>query len=335
MIVESAVEISKGVLITPPNISSFSNIVLNVKKITRGSLFIAINTNDIFEAIQNGAYGIIFDKPTQIIDSEIAWIKVDSITNTILRLLKYKVLNSENEFYFVNSFQYSLLELLAVSKEVVMLKSSLINNFSLIFNANSNSIFISKDKKFIDQIAPIYIDSKQIIETDFDIIKSSVFETSFRYHKRYYEFAKVPKLFIDDFIKILSLLDRKGIRYTLDDLDYTSHFYPVFVNKSLRAKEFGESDRVIIFEPNDEFINKSIDFLEDNLKWAHCIYIFPKNTYEKYKHINKSFFFDNKYEILEFLKKINFNFAYIALDDYSEYKDELTQETHTQGLFYV
>lgn len=335
MTVDSCVEISNGILITPPAISSFTDVVIEISKVTRGSLFIAVNNADIFDAVQNGAYGIIFDKPTQIIDSEIAWIKVDSIQNSVLRFLKYFVHQSENEFYLTNSFQYEILRKITISKDILLLKSSNLSNFNIVTRAPKGTIFVSKDKQLLEVIAPAYIDIKKIIETDFDVIRSTMFETSFRYHKRYYEFLKVPQIFLDDFLKLLSLLDRKGILYTLDELNYTKHFFPVFVNKNLKAKEFGESDRVLIFEPNESFVMRSVKYLEENLKWANCIYIFPKEFQSKYSHINKSFFFDNKYQVIEFLKGINFNFAYLGSSDYTAYEDELTQVQQTQGLFYV
>ncbi len=39
------------------------------------------------------------------------------------------------------------------------------------------------------------------------------------------------------------------------------HFIPVFTNSRLEIKEFGSSDRVVIFEPLVELIDEQIDFL--------------------------------------------------------------------------
>jgi ferrochelatase len=336
MTVDSVVQICNGVLITPPSISSFTSIAINLSKVTRGCLFIAIDHNDIAQATQMGAYGIIFDKPTQILDNEIAWIKVESIQNTLSRFLRFYIMSSPSKFYLLDSFEYEIIQNITNDNRLIVLKKSLITNFTTITSSNSQEIvFVSKDKTLLENIAPDYIDSSNLIEDDYDLIRSTVFETSFRYHKRYYEFVKIPKFFIDEFIKVLSLLDRENIRYDLDSLEYTKHFHPVFVNKFLKAKEFGESDRVIIFEPNDEYIDSSIKFLDNNLKWAECLYVFPTQYKQKYVEHKNSYFYDNKYETIEFLKNTNFNFAYIAHTSYSDWENELTKETKTQGLFYV
>ena len=65
-------------------------------------MFIAFDDSSIEDAILNGAYGIVFSKPTQISDSEIAWIKVQSLDDALKRLLRFKLLDKNVTVYETN-----------------------------------------------------------------------------------------------------------------------------------------------------------------------------------------------------------------------------------------
>ena len=79
MRLENLLALTQGTLQNQPFVSRFEGISFNAKKVKRGNLFVAFSNAEIDEAILNGAYGIIFDRPTQIADNEIAWIKVDDV----------------------------------------------------------------------------------------------------------------------------------------------------------------------------------------------------------------------------------------------------------------
>ena len=72
MRLENLLALTHGKLISEPFVNSFENIVFDARSVKRGDLFMAFDDRSIEEAIFNGAYGILFDKPTQITDSEIA-----------------------------------------------------------------------------------------------------------------------------------------------------------------------------------------------------------------------------------------------------------------------
>jgi ferrochelatase len=95
MRLENILALTKGTLYSNPNVTLFENLVFDVSKVKRGSLFAAYNPSDIQEALANGAYGILFDKPTQMGDSEVAWIKVASIDEALKRLLRFYLLEKE------------------------------------------------------------------------------------------------------------------------------------------------------------------------------------------------------------------------------------------------
>ena len=69
MRLENLLALTHGSLLNEPFVKLFSSVVLDAKAVRRGDLFMAFDETAIEEAIFNGAYGIVFSKPTQISDS--------------------------------------------------------------------------------------------------------------------------------------------------------------------------------------------------------------------------------------------------------------------------
>ncbi|RDU66758.1 hypothetical protein CQA53_03030 [Helicobacter didelphidarum] len=95
MRLDKVLDILFGNLTNTPYISSFESITSNISKVKQGTLFFLQNPDDLQQAIQQGAYGIVFDIEMGILDSEIAWIKVENISQSIMRLVRYLVLESQ------------------------------------------------------------------------------------------------------------------------------------------------------------------------------------------------------------------------------------------------
>ena len=109
MRLENILALTKGTLYSNPNVTLFENLVFDVSKVKRGSLFAAYNPRDIQEALANGAYGILFYKPTQMGDSDVACIKVDSIDEAVHRLLRVYLLEKELLVYHGHLFTLHIL----------------------------------------------------------------------------------------------------------------------------------------------------------------------------------------------------------------------------------
>ena len=92
MRLENVLALTNATVINDPFVKQFINIVLDVNRVKRGDLFIAFNELEIDAAIFNGAYGVLFDKPTQISDSEIAWIKVKNLEDALQRLVRFRLI---------------------------------------------------------------------------------------------------------------------------------------------------------------------------------------------------------------------------------------------------
>ena len=95
MRLENLLALTGATLANEPCVNNFENIVFDASRLKRGDLYIAFDTHDIELAVANGAYGIIYDKKTPLIDEEIAWIEVDSVSEALDKLLRFRLIESD------------------------------------------------------------------------------------------------------------------------------------------------------------------------------------------------------------------------------------------------
>jgi len=115
----------EGNLANSPSITAFEDVNFEASKVRRGDLFVALAHEDIEEAILNGAYGILFDKPTQISDQEIAWIKVASVDNALLRLLRFHIMQMSPQVYYCDEISLKLASQVITSRDLLVLDKPL------------------------------------------------------------------------------------------------------------------------------------------------------------------------------------------------------------------
>ena len=152
-----------------------------------------------------------------------------------------------------------------------------------------------------------------------------MFETSFIYDNKYYERQLISPFFIPYLEELFHLYTTLRINYRLKKFTTIDNFEAVFTNKNLEIKEFGASDKVIIFEKNSSLIHKEIEFLQRNASWANIIYLIPTNI--DIQNNTNIFKYEKNDEILDILKGNKFHFALIAGVDKSILSKATTKQT--------
>jgi ferrochelatase len=328
MKISDVLDICNGNLVTFPFISSIEGIATQPGKIKRGDLFFATDTKEIESAVAKGAYAIIFDKPTQVTDYEIAWIKVDCVKSAIDKFIRYEVANNPKEFFLVNSFEYQLIEQIVPNKQVSMLGDDNLENYHNILN--SDNIFISRDRDYLEFISSKYEQILSLEISEFELMHYSTFELSFMFNRNLYDKVKIASLFCDDLFRVIKFLSLKDIEFNLNDIDAFSHFHPIYVDNYFNEKEFGKSDKVLIFEPDIELVQKEIEYLSEQNSWAKSILIVNSSTHTiNYDDI---FIAKNNKNIIDILKRNDYNFALIvgkSRDDLDKYLNQQSLEQPT------
>ena len=262
----------EGKLANSPSITAFDDVSFELSKVKRGDLFVALEHEDIGQAVLNGAYGILFEKPTQITDQEIAWIKVDSIENALLRLLRFHIIEKSPHVFYCDQISLKLAAQIMTSGKLLVLDKPLHEHLQDLWRLDEGQfiLFCSQD---ID--SKLFVDAKPIgavHHSAISIVEQTLFETSFIYDDTYYERQLLSPFFMPYLEVVLQFLKQNHIQYQLRNFSPIDHFQPVFTNVHFQVKEFGKSDNVLIFESDFELIKAQINFLETQANWAKIIY---------------------------------------------------------------
>jgi hypothetical protein len=313
MRLENILALSKGVLLGEPSISLFESVVFDPSKVKRGSFFVAYSPEDIPEALQNGAYGVMFDKPTQISDSEIAWIKVENIDNALKKLLRFYLLEKELQIYACDPITLHLSSMISTPVNFCNIEGSISSIWEKLWPLEKKSIVLfspalSDSDIFIEYYQLIRAQDKTIT-----IIEQTLFETSFIHNDTFYERQMLSPFFIPYLEHILFFYTFLRIPFQIRGFSKMGHFIPVFTNSRLEIKEFGSSDRVVIFEPLLELIDEQIDFLDSQASWAKIIYLLPDTMRSSLTiGVENIIFYRYSEEVLAILQSKSFHFALVA-----------------------
>lgn len=325
MRLENLLALTSATLANEPCVNSFENIVFDASRLKRGDLYIAFDNLEIELAVANGAYGIIYDKRTPLIDEEIAWIEVENVSEALDKLLRFRLIESDIVAYECDEVVLKLAEQIVTDSNFLVLDTDIKKIFKQLWQIeNRSTVLFCPDihnKNIFTNIKTNCSASKESI----DIIEQTLFETSFIYNNKYYERQLISPFFIPYLEELFHLYRTLNINYRLKKFTTIDNFQAVFTNKNLEIKEFGASDKVLIFEKNSSLIHKEIEFLQKNASWANIIYIIPSNI--DTKNNTNIFKYKNNQEILDILKNSKFHFALVAGVDKSILSDSSTKQT--------
>jgi ferrochelatase len=232
-------------------ISEVTGFCDKAEDVKRGFLFLCDDEEEIKKAVQNGAYVILSTKNTEIIDKEIAWMRVDCFEDAILKLLKYKLLNQK--LYFCDKIVAQVLK--SLTKEITVIDKIDISYL------NKEGVFVT----FLDKIKNIAFEVLEINQiANIKVLSHTVFMCKIFYKKERYDIV-FPFLYLKELQKALGFLEYMKIEVELKNINF-NRLKCVFVNKNCEEVEFGKSEKVIIRLYCDEFFVKELNYLINEIK---------------------------------------------------------------------
>ena len=325
MKLENFLALTHGKLVNEPCVNSFENTIFEAHRVKRGDLFVAYDKEDIDLAVSNGAYGVVFDKPTQISDSEIAWIKVNSIDDAIKRLLRFRMIEKEVVAYECNEIILKLALQVITQTNFLVIKGDMKSLFKSLWQVEDRTtVLFCPALNSKDIFANIKTLSSIAIEP-IEIMEQTLFETSFIYDNIFYERQLISPFFIPYLEELLHLFKSLKINFRLRKFTPIEHFEAVFTNKNFEIKNFGTSDKVLIFEPNTSLIESEMKFLHGHASWAKIVIVIPA-TIKQLENENV-FSYKNEKEILNILRDNSFHFALVVGVDKSILNKQLPYQT--------
>jgi len=307
---ENVLSLVRAELKNEPFITSFDGIAYEAKRVQRGDLFIALDPKEIDEAVQNGAYGIIFDTHAQISDTEIAWLQVKDIHNALLRVVRFYLLAKDITAYSVDAITLSLFQTLIIP-DIQIIEGALEENLKKIFSLREKDIVVYShnciDNELFTHMKSVYdLPQKHTIEC----VEKTLFETSFCYKGLFYERVPLAYILFEYFQRVLNVLDDAHKNFRIRNHFEIKHFQPLFINKHFQAVEFGQSAKVLIFEDNIQLFLEEIRYLQKNASWAKILIAIDKEHAKLVQEQSPTLFiYTTKKSVSEKLKVSSFDFA--------------------------
>ncbi len=308
MKIEDILNITQGELINSPSIQAIQSATAFPSKVEMGDLFFATKPEDIELAVKNGAYGVIFEgEAPKEKDSEIAWIRVESIKEASFRLLRYVQLKKGSKFYLLKPQEVSFLRMILKYKgDIEILDSNWIKAFESILNGQKD-IFVSNNEELIKAVEPNFreIENKK----EGEIINDTLFKSTFKVDGFIYQEKELTPIHFDYLLRAVALLEELGLEYSLDRLRYTKHFIPIFIDRNGEKIQSGKSEKVAIFCDNLDDIVKAREYIKRENRWLKSIVLTPPKI--KVDNLKRAEWFESEDEAKEILKSQDFNYAFI------------------------
>ena len=332
MKISSIVDIVDGELLNSPSISFINNISSDANKVKTSDMFIAKNIEDLKIALQNGAYAVIFEKDFEVIDNEIAFIKVKNLELALLKIVRYKLSTLKIKSYFCTDETFDMLKLYQNNhtKPIFLISKNIEKAFKFIDDIKDGDILISKNKKLLESIYPdIKEFEKKLDENSIkNLIKHSLFELSFSYNDIYFSKLRLSKIYLNSFLNIYDFF--KG-NIDISKLKLYSNFKAIFIDKDFQPIESGKSDSFIICQTNKNLIPIEIAYLKNEFKYAKTIFV------SKYKisflDEKEQIIINNIEDLKNILKNLKFNCVYLIGFTNQESFEFLQNSQKLQTLF--
>ncbi len=313
MRVSEASEIICGQLINEPSIGSFEGFATKIEDVKRGVLFFALDRDEIDLALEKGAFGVVFDSQAQMRNVEVAWIKVDNIQHSLIRLVRYLLVGKKIEIILLSEIQYSIAKEIIRAKEVLFFDDCLSNfagepNRYSHYATNKDSTLSSttqarlpiqelldgivkqNPRKIITSLQGIadlsieeYTTCINPKHSPLDIITPhQIFESKF-YHKVSAYQIPLPAVFLPELGAVVELCLREGdeLSFELRDFAPLERLLPIALSPEAKILPLGKSNKVAIPTHSVEIFLRYAKYLKENAKFGELAFFVPRILGEK------------------------------------------------------
>jgi len=264
--IDSIVRISGGVLLNTPSVDSIEDIKISSIKIKRGDLFIDINSSneEIKIAVENGAYCILTPLIPKISDEEIAWISVEDLDMSLIKLARFYATQKCFKFIPLLDVQYALAKSLNIEERAKLLSNIPSEALIQILKSEKETLFFVVENSFIESVDPTIKQLPTTIEPS-QIFEQGIFHTSFVYKERFIKDIRLSSFFVPYLCSLVEYLDVLQVKFKIESFNNFEHFYPQFITSRFEKSDFGTTRRVIIFESNYELYEKELEYLYERV----------------------------------------------------------------------
>lgn len=318
MTIEKLLLLTNGELLNETLVKEVDSATIYPKKVSKGDLFISDNKDDIKEAIKNKAVAIIQEDDKITDASDVVFIKVASIEVAALKILSY-ILKKDRDlhFYLLTPQSLTFFKMIQLkSKDVEYLPDDWKKAFELILNSQK-AIFACDNKELALKIVPKI---KKFDKSAFGYnIEDTLFRSTFRVDKFVYQHKKMTPFHLPYLLEAVSLCQIHCLPYSIDKVDYTKHFIPIFINKETSITKKEKNDHVVIVVDNVEDIFEGREYAKEAKVTMSKSIVFtpPKIKIESYTKPN---IFRSSVDLVTIVKTTSFNYGFVYSKDKGDLK---------------
>ncbi|MDH5465727.1 MAG: hypothetical protein OEW60_08825 [Thiovulaceae bacterium] len=310
MRLESLIPLIDATLYSKPEIHTFNNISVKANKVLRGDLYIALNATqaDINTAIENGAYGIVYDLPLLIIDDEIAWLKVDSVIEAEHKLLRFHLMQKELEVFYSTEVTVAYIKMLKNSSDLLIIEENFETSSHKLWNVKSGQTLVIKEQEGLQSIFPM-AERIETVTSSLSIHPVTPFESDLSLDYHYYKRLKLPKALALNFSQALTFFVAHNIPFNLANLVFPKFCDIVSCDKNLGIKDFGQGVKTLIFLPSDDYVEYFTQSIDELAPWIDY-QLFVQNN-EKDLGYNNVFTCSDTQNCIQGLQNNHFDYALV------------------------
>jgi len=277
MTFESLCKIVDATSLNDSSVNAYEKIETKPHLIKRGDLFVGSDQEAIKQAIENGAYGILHEGDAIMIDEEVAWMKVLSIDEALIKLLRFSLLKSDLHFFYFPHIEYDILRQILQKEHVIFLKSNVKENFHKILKGKNSSFFICDDQAFLSSIYPEFTTYHDTRQSLIKLTHQTLFLSSFTYNEIHYEDIKLPALFLDSLNRVLHFAQESNLHFDIEKLAFIETFQPLFISNQRTIRPFGDSEHVFIVINDEKQLAPTLKYIQEMATWANILLFLPNS----------------------------------------------------------
>lgn len=340
--INEIVQVSCGTLLNRPSISFFEQICDDVNAVKKGDLFVLTQENAqevITLAIQKGAFGILFSGNIAMGDEEVAWISVQDLQSSLMRLLRHYLLIHNKILLALEKDAYEIAtQVITPNKNLSIFSGSLTGLIAhLLGRENAYTLYYDTTQKaqFLEKQQEIQILSKERLGDEklpFIVESYSLFGIKIFYQDADY-FLPLPKLFIQTLARVIEFCLEHSLKVNLENFIGISSFKPVFLDERGFISKPGATNKVFLATENIELYERYLAYFTMHAKWAYLNLFVPKQYQEIYAPYAKVVPFSTNDEIFESLVYQKYNFALVLGINTQVLEEHFTKIEDENNLF--
>jgi ferrochelatase len=280
-------------VLNTPSVGAIENVAFDAKKVKRGDLFFAYDYESVALALANGAYAIIVDRICSVTDNEVAWLRVDSLKDATIKLLRYHLEFHQKKIFLLSGYEYEILKSVSLSNKTIFLQNDLTSLFTLF--SKEGVVFLANDEHFLQMFTKSYEKVKFQTTHRGTLVASTLFQCDFIYESIYYKNIRLAPIFLQNIVNAIDFAQTREFDINLTKLEYCDFFYPQFFNAKMHQTEFGKGTKVLIFTQE---ATKVLSFTREHLPHLKSVY-YDKDDVNTLYEILQS----NDYVIVDKIKK--------------------------------